>query len=68
MPAPAPRAALRKLFAAFPDFRFTVLETLAEDGRATDYYGLLLVRLEGQRIASFWAQPDQLGILRQLGA
>ena len=37
-------------------------------GRRIDYTGLLLVRLDGERIAEFWAQPDQLGILKQLGA
>ena len=29
--------------------------------------GLLLVRLEGQAIAEFWALPDQLGMFKQLG-
>ena len=37
-------------------------------GRLIDYTGMLLVRLDGQRIAEFWAQPDQLGLLTQLGA
>jgi hypothetical protein len=37
-------------------------------GRAIDDTGLFLLRLEGQRIAEFWAQPDQLGLLKQLGA
>jgi predicted ester cyclase len=37
-------------------------------GRRIDYTGLLLLRLEGERIAEFWAQPDQLGVLEQLGA
>jgi predicted ester cyclase len=36
-------------------------------GRRIDYTGLLLVRLEGQAIAEFWAQPDQLGIFKQRG-
>jgi hypothetical protein len=27
---------------------------------------MLLVRLEGERISEFWAQPDQLGLLNQL--
>ncbi len=40
----------------------------AANGRAIDYTGIVLVRLEGQRIAEFWAQPDQLGLLKQLGA
>jgi predicted ester cyclase/uncharacterized protein YndB with AHSA1/START domain len=41
---------------------------LPATGRRIDYTGLLLVRLEGQAIAEFWAQPDQLGIFKQLGA
>jgi predicted ester cyclase len=36
--------------------------------RRVDYTGLLLVRLDGERITEFWAQPDQLGLLKQLGA
>jgi predicted ester cyclase len=41
---------------------------VAASGRRIDYTGMLLVRLEGERIAEFWANPDQLGVLRQLGA
>ena len=37
-------------------------------GHRIDYTGLLLVRVEGERIAEFWAQPDQLGLLKQLGS
>jgi steroid delta-isomerase-like uncharacterized protein len=37
-------------------------------GRPIDYTGILIVRLEGGRIAEFWAQPDQLTVLQQLGA
>ena len=37
-------------------------------GRPIRYTGILIVRLQDGRIAEFWAQPDQLGILRQLGA
>ena len=37
-------------------------------GQRIDYRGIILVRLEGQQIAEFWAQPDQLGLLKQLGA
>jgi predicted ester cyclase len=37
-------------------------------GQRIDYTGIILVRLEGQQIAEFWAQPDQLGLLKQLGA
>jgi hypothetical protein len=29
---------------------------------------MLMVRLDEGRIAEFWAQPDLLGVLRQLGA
>jgi predicted ester cyclase len=42
--------------------------SIAPSGRSIDYTGLLLVRLQGERIAEFWAQPDRLGILQQLGA
>jgi predicted ester cyclase/quinol monooxygenase YgiN/uncharacterized protein YndB with AHSA1/START domain len=85
------RAGLASLLAAFPDFRFTVLDQLAEGdrvliryrgqgtqrgdflgipatGRRIDYTGMFLVRVEGAQIAEVWAQPDQLGIVRQLGA
>jgi steroid delta-isomerase-like uncharacterized protein len=84
------RHGLEGLLRAFPDFRFTVLDQLAEDdrvviryrgqgthrgeflgvpasGRRIDYTGLLLLRLDGERIAEFWAQPDQLGVVKQLG-
>ncbi len=37
-------------------------------GRRIDYTGLILVRVADDRIAEFWAQPDQLGLLKQLGA
>jgi steroid delta-isomerase-like uncharacterized protein len=37
-------------------------------GRKVSYTGMLMVRLEDGRIAEFWAQPDLLGVLRQLGA
>jgi len=37
-------------------------------GRQIDYTGILIVRLEGGRIAEFWAQPDLLTLLQQLGA
>jgi predicted ester cyclase/uncharacterized protein YndB with AHSA1/START domain len=33
-----------------------------------DYTGLILLRIADGRIAEFWAQPDQLGLLKQLGA
>jgi steroid delta-isomerase-like uncharacterized protein len=37
-------------------------------GRRIDYTGILIVRLEAGCIAEFWAQPDQLTRLQQLGA
>jgi predicted ester cyclase len=37
-------------------------------GRRIDYTGMILVRVEGERIDEFWAHPDQLGVLKQLGA
>ena len=37
-------------------------------GNRIDYTGMLLLRLEDDRIAAMWANPDQLGLLRQLGA
>jgi steroid delta-isomerase-like uncharacterized protein len=37
-------------------------------GRKISYTGMLMVRLREGRIAEFWAQPDLLGVLRQLGA
>jgi predicted ester cyclase len=40
---------------------------IAATGRRVEYTGML-VRLEGKRIAESWAQPDQLGLLKQLGA
>ncbi len=36
-------------------------------GRRISYTGILIVRLQEGRIAEFWAQPDLLGVLRQLG-
>jgi predicted ester cyclase len=37
-------------------------------GRRIDYTGQLLLRFTNGRISEFWAQPDQLGLLKQLGA
>jgi steroid delta-isomerase-like uncharacterized protein len=85
------RRGLTGLRAAFPDFRFSIQDQLAEDGRVAiryvgqgthqgeflgipatgrtiSYTGMLMVRLDEGRIAEFWAQPDLLGVLRQLGA
>jgi steroid delta-isomerase-like uncharacterized protein len=36
-------------------------------GKRIAYTGMVIVRVEEGRIAEFWAQPDQLGILKQLG-
>ena len=36
-------------------------------GRPISYTGILIVRLQEGRVAEFWAQPDLLGVLRQLG-
>lgn len=85
------RRGLTGLRTAFPDFRFSIQDQVAEDGRVAiryvgqgtqqgeflgipatgreiRYTGMLMVRLEEGRIAEFWAQPDLLGVLRQLGA
>jgi predicted ester cyclase/uncharacterized protein YndB with AHSA1/START domain len=40
---------------------------MSATGRPVDYTGVMLLRLEGERIADFWAQPDQLGLLKQMG-
>ena len=37
-------------------------------GRRIRYTGILIVRFDGDRIAAYWAQPDLLGLLRQLDA
>ncbi len=37
-------------------------------GRSIDYTGILMLRFANDRIAEFWAQPDLLGLLMQLGA
>jgi steroid delta-isomerase-like uncharacterized protein len=37
-------------------------------GKRISYTGMLIVRLRGGRIAEYWAQPDLLGLLQQLGA
>src|SRR5262249_31472632 len=41
---------------------------VSASGRRIDYTGMIVVRVADGRIAEFWAQPDQLGLLRQLGA
>jgi steroid delta-isomerase-like uncharacterized protein len=85
------KVGLTMLRQAFPDFHFTVEDTLADadrvavryrgqgtqhgefkgipaTGRRIDYSGMLMVRFEAERIAEFWAQPDLLGVMQQLGA
>jgi predicted ester cyclase len=37
-------------------------------GKRIDYTGIILLRLQDGKIAEFWAQPDQLSVLKQLGA
>jgi len=37
-------------------------------GTRIRYTGILIVRFEHDRIAEYWAQPDLLGLLQQLGA
>ncbi len=37
-------------------------------GKRIGYTGMLIVRFEGDQIAEYWAQPDMLGLLQQLGA
>jgi steroid delta-isomerase-like uncharacterized protein len=36
-------------------------------GRHTEYSGMLMLELRDGKIVQFWAQPDQLGLLKQLG-
>ena len=37
-------------------------------GTRISYTGILIVRFAGNRITDYWAQPDLLGLLQQLGA
>jgi steroid delta-isomerase-like uncharacterized protein len=37
-------------------------------GTSISYTGILMVRFHDGRIAEYWAQPDMLGVLQQLGA
>ena len=41
---------------------------IAPTGQRISYTGILMLRFEGRKIAEFWAQPDLLGLLQQLGA
>jgi steroid delta-isomerase-like uncharacterized protein len=89
--AAALREGIRSLRDAFPDFRITAEDQIAEGdrlavryrgegthlgtwqgippaGKRISYTGILIVRVADGRIAEYWAQPDLLGVLRQLGA
>jgi predicted ester cyclase len=37
-------------------------------GRRIDYTGQIMLRMHDGQIVEFWANPDQLGLLKQLGA
>jgi predicted ester cyclase len=37
-------------------------------GRRIRYGGIIMLRIEKERVAEIWAQPDMLGVLQQLGA
>jgi predicted ester cyclase len=39
---------------------------VAPTGRWVDYSGIVILRLQQGKIAEFWAQPDQLGLLKQI--
>jgi len=39
----------------------------APTGRRVEISGVAIFRVEDGRIAEFWSQPDQLGLLRQIG-
>jgi steroid delta-isomerase-like uncharacterized protein len=39
---------------------------VSPSGRWVDYTGIVILRLEQGKIAEFWAQPDQLGVLKQI--
>jgi len=41
---------------------------ISATGRRVNYTGMMIARLEGNRIAEFWAQPDLLTVMQQLGA
>ena len=41
---------------------------IAPTGKRIRYTDILIQRFEGDKIAEFWAQPDLLGLLQQLGA
>jgi predicted ester cyclase len=36
-------------------------------GKRVSYTGILIASFDGDRIAEYWAQPDLLGLLQQLG-
>ena len=37
-------------------------------GKEVDFTGIAIYRIEGGKIAESWAESDQLGLMRQLGA
>ena len=36
-------------------------------GKTVSFAGVIIYRVEGERIVEAWAQPDRLGLLQQLG-
>lgn len=44
------------------------LEGLAPTGRRVESTGIIISRIEGDKIAEDWANFDDLGLMRQLGA
>jgi predicted ester cyclase len=43
------------------------LNGIAPTGRRVDFTGIVISRVEGERIAEDWANFDDLGMMRQLG-
>jgi predicted ester cyclase len=41
---------------------------LAATSRPFNYTGIVIVQMQAGKIAEWWASPDQLGLLKQLGA
>jgi predicted ester cyclase len=44
------------------------LESIAPTGRRVESTGIIISRIEGGKIAEDWANFDDLGLMRQLGA
>ncbi len=59
------RAAVRWRMAGRHDGAY---EGVAATGRAAELTGILIVRVEGERIAEIWHAEELLGLLDQLGA